>query len=560
MQQSLTLGGNTWQRTLIFISGLGMAFFSILTINHFYAANFPSSIWAGSFCDISAFFNCDSSAFSSISQIGGVPLGYFGLMVGALVVLGTVFPSESFERTNKFISLFNAVGVVALLLYSVIGLGSLCLLCSGFYIFSFVSVALFWKYGIDSELAGFLGKWLRPSIKYLAASAVVTLLGAYGFTQFHEAKLEAQSGGVAARVVRQYFSLPEVSLPSIISPYWTAKATENFEDAPIRIVEYADVLCPDCLFLHEQMLRLKEEFKGKMNVAFQFFPLEAQCNDVVAKDKHPGACDLTYMIAHDPEHFVELHDEIFANMQEAKRDPEWRAEFGRRHGLEAALEDEETIALVDRIMNTGREYEKTSDEYAHGIRSTPTMIVNGRMIIGTLPFEQLRAIFQALVDEAGGQTFIENWEETDPEPGQEAKAMIDGVGGAFLFSNDPQRLANWYVENLGMEFEAMGTTTFYHIFWAVDPEDHSRKLDTTFSIMEATTPLKKRGEGPEPESMYGDQPFMVNLRVRDIDAVLDHLASKGIEPLKREDWDYGRFAWVRDADGNRIELYQPLHG
>ncbi len=69
-----------------------------------------------------------------------------------------------------------------------------------------------------------------------------------------------------------------------------------------------------------------------------------------------------------------------------------------------------TIDLVARHIATGAEYEKTSDEYAHGIRSTPTMIINNRMVIGTFPYEQLRAIFQALVDEAAGDTrFMESW-------------------------------------------------------------------------------------------------------------------------------------------------------
>ena len=51
-----------------------------------------------------------------------------------------------------------------------------------------------------------------------------------------------------------------------------------------------------------------------MNIAFQFFPLEAKCNDVVDKDKHPGSCDLSYMAAHDPEKFLSIHDEVFADM------------------------------------------------------------------------------------------------------------------------------------------------------------------------------------------------------------------------------------------------------
>jgi len=104
---------------------------SFLTIRHFFLANYPKTIFAGSFCDISAFLNCDSSAFSPISQIAGVPLGYFGLILGAIFALGALFPSERFERTNKSLSLLNFLGVIALLSYSILILKSLCLLCSG---------------------------------------------------------------------------------------------------------------------------------------------------------------------------------------------------------------------------------------------------------------------------------------------------------------------------------------------------------------------------------------------------------------------------------------------
>ena len=107
MTGSLTLPGSGWKRFWSFIAGAGMITASAMTIRHFYAANFPESIWAGSFCDISAFFNCDSSAFSPIAQFGGVPMGWFGLFVGMLVVLGAVFPTASFERTNKAVSILN---------------------------------------------------------------------------------------------------------------------------------------------------------------------------------------------------------------------------------------------------------------------------------------------------------------------------------------------------------------------------------------------------------------------------------------------------------------------
>ncbi len=88
--------------------------------------------------------------------------------------------------------------------------------------------------------------------------------------------------------------------------------------------------------------------------------------------------------------------------------------MARRYGVETALTDSATHALVRRIIETGAEYEKTSEEYSHGIRSTPTLILNDRMVIGTFPYEQLRAILLALVDEqerGRGRKFIESWVE-----------------------------------------------------------------------------------------------------------------------------------------------------
>jgi protein-disulfide isomerase len=115
------------------------------------------------------------------------------------------------------------------------------------------------------------------------------------------------------------------------------------------------------------------------------------------------------MAAFDPAKFLPIHDEIFANFLSAKK-PEWRQALAKKYGVEAALTDLKTQDLVQRIINTGAEYEKTADQFAHGIRSTPTMIINNRMVIGTLPYEHLKALFQALVDEKeGGRKFIENW-------------------------------------------------------------------------------------------------------------------------------------------------------
>jgi protein-disulfide isomerase/uncharacterized membrane protein len=408
MADSLTLHGAGWRRFWSFFAGAGMITASVMTVRHFFNANFPGSIFRGTFCDISAFFNCDSSAYSPIAHYHGVPMGFFGLMAGALVVLGALFPSASFERTNKLLAYFNALGVVGLLGYSVFFLKSLCLLCSGYYLFSLLSFALFWKYGLPLRL---------PSLKILTVAGAVYLAGAWGFHLFYEAKKEAQLGGVAMNVVQEYSGLAAVQSPSIISPLWTARATERFEDAPIRVIEYADFLCPDCLVLYRELKQLKREYPGKLNIAFQFFPLEAKCNTVVDKDRHPGACDLALVAAYDPAKFMAIHDEIFENFEKAK-DPAWRARLAKKYGVEAAFTDQAVKDLVQRIINTGAEYEKTSDRYAHGIRSTPTMIINNKMVIGTLPYAHLKAIFESLLSKGmpsvGERRFMENWVGAPP--------------------------------------------------------------------------------------------------------------------------------------------------
>ena len=420
MPEPLTASVRPWPRLLSGLSGLGMTVFSVLTIQHFFAANYPETIFAGSFCDINAFFNCDSSARSPIAQLWGVPIGFFGAMIGALVLLGAAFPSDRLTRTNRSLALVTAAGAVGLGLFSVIYHGTLCLMCSGFYVSSWISLFVFWRAGRVGE-GSLGGPWLRPSLSVLAAAAVVVASGAWSMRQYHEARRDAQLGGAATRVVRQFYALDRVAWPSVISPYWIVKSTERFEDAPIRVVAFEDPLCPDCKLLADQFAQLEQEFPGQLNVVFQFFPLEGKCNQVVDKDLHPGACDLSYLAAHDPSKFKAIYLEVFANLREA-RDPAWREALARKHGVSEGLTDERTRDIVHRILATGAEYEKTSEKFAHGIRSTPTMIINGRMIIGTLPYDHLRALFQALADEsASGTGFLETWvpaRERSKESGQ----------------------------------------------------------------------------------------------------------------------------------------------
>lgn len=119
-------------------------------------------------------------------------------------------------------------------------------------------------------------------------------------------------------------------------------------------------------------------------------------------------------------------------------------------------------------------------------------------------------------------------------------AKTTGVGGVFFKARDPKAQAAWYAEHLGIPKSDHGALIFD------GPESMGMTVFAPFA--DNTTYF---GDGP--------QQSMVNFRVDDLDALLKQLEEAGvrIDP-KRDDYSYGRFAWIWDPEGNRIELWQPL--
>lgn len=118
-------------------------------------------------------------------------------------------------------------------------------------------------------------------------------------------------------------------------------------------------------------------------------------------------------------------------------------------------------------------------------------------------------------------------------------ARITGLGGVFYKVADPDTTRAWYQQNLGIggEWGAMFP------FKKDDPEGF-----TLFS------PFKQESDYFAPSG----REFMVNLRVDDLDGLIEELEAKGVEILGRQDEDYGRFAWIMDPDDVKVELWQQL--
>lgn len=118
---------------------------------------------------------------------------------------------------------------------------------------------------------------------------------------------------------------------------------------------------------------------------------------------------------------------------------------------------------------------------------------------------------------------------------------VIGVGGIFFKAKDPQTLVAWYKKHLGMDVQDWGGVAFQ------DPPG-TAPSPTIWSVFKSDSTMFNPSTAP----------FMINYRVDDLDALLTVLREEGcaVED-KTDDSSYGKFGWVMDPEGNRIELWQP---
>lgn len=128
--------------------------------------------------------------------------------------------------------------------------------------------------------------------------------------------------------------------------------------------------------------------------------------------------------------------------------------------------------------------------------------------------------------------------------------MVEGIGGVFIQSVDPGALAAWYRAHLGMEFEDdPDGGSFYVVFQTRDVHTTEVRENPVFAIEPITGLLAERDQ----------RGFTLNLRVRNLDEVMAGLTAAGVDVEERTVvWEGGKHGWMRDLDGNRVELYEEL--
>ncbi|MGP1355733.1 VOC family protein [Roseicyclus sp.] len=126
-------------------------------------------------------------------------------------------------------------------------------------------------------------------------------------------------------------------------------------------------------------------------------------------------------------------------------------------------------------------------------------------------------------------------------------AKVIGVGGVFLACRDADATKAWYVRVLGLEVNDFGGFHFTHSHSAEAFGEGARTIFAPFGSAEYFAP--------------STLPFMLNLMVDDLDGILARAAAEGVEEVQpRQDYEYGRFGWIMDPDGRKLELWEPPRG
>ena len=368
------------ERALLIALALGALLSGVILYVHMQLA--ATSGGYTSFCNVNARVNCDAVLASPYGSLLGVPVAVWALLTyvveAALVVTRKRRVADARVRANRlmvFLALWSFAFSLYMAAVATFVIGAVCLLCSGLYLVNAAVVLLAWRLARADEtpqrpvLAG------RPLA--VGAAAIVIGVAAVASVQLSSTLVPLTSGDVQAQnpeFVEWYASRPVVgAIPS-------GEHVRGPANAKITLVEFSDFECAYCAKAFRDLRDLERRHAGSIRVEFRHFPLDPQCNPNVPSRVHRSAClaAIAAECAARFGRFWEYHDRLFADQSRLGRDDlvATAADLGiDRAAFTACLDDPEprTRVLADAAVGARL-----------GVKSTPTLFINGRTVEGAL--------------------------------------------------------------------------------------------------------------------------------------------------------------------------------
>ena len=390
-------------------------------------------------CGSGAESGCDKVSQSRFAQVRGMPLGGIGVVfygaLAILLMLALLAGPETRAATGALVLLALTLALAAdvvLLGIQVVAIRDYCLMCAITYAVNALALVLALPARRDGRVVGeallrpdgrlaFTG-WIiatvllgtgvvaaESALDHRERDRIAGLLGAPAPAPIPASPVAAPlvspaPGGDVARfqeearvATEQARRLQELlDDPRKLDQYFAEKAAREFEQgpvhalklegvaykgpaqAPIRVIEFSDFLCPFCKNIAGAFGSYLPSTAGRVSVYFKNYPLDSECNPNVPTSVHPGACHLARggLCAHEQGRFWPYHDKVFFGTPLASPS---KADVVRLAG-EAGLDG----AALQACLDSPRIKEKLAAEIAEGrssgVDATPTLFVNGKRL------------------------------------------------------------------------------------------------------------------------------------------------------------------------------------
>lgn len=366
--------------TLGLAAALGLATLYVHTMLRVTAGAYTS------FCNVSEQVNCDAVLTSRYGALLGVPVGAWALVtyaaLGFLVVWRRQASGPARARATLLLvglAVWSLVFSLYMAAVALLAVRAFCLLCAGMYVLNVLLAVLAWHLARAESAAG-AAPLLTARRAAFGTAAIAAALAAVGGAQLGTTSVGATRltpEEVRARdpeFYQWYTTRPVVSgLPA-------GAHVKGPADAPISIVEFSDFECAYCAKAFRDLREIERQYPGAVRITFHHFPLDSGCNPHVTAPMHRSAClaAIAAECAARFGRFWEYHDRLFGAQDRLGRDDLTltAADLGiDRAAFTACLDDPATRARVLEDIAAGA---------AVGVKSTPTLFINGRTVEGAL--------------------------------------------------------------------------------------------------------------------------------------------------------------------------------
>lgn len=332
-----------------------------------------------SYCAISERVNCDTLALSPYALFAGMPLSIWGLFgylgMAGLSIWGLGRPTRSRSWPFGLLFLLSALSAgVAIPLFAIAHfvVESVCIVCAGTYVVSFLLLVFSWQ---TLRRIG-LSPWaaIREDMQVIG-------------------KIPGRFGTFTGA-----FALPLVAIWIALPPYWQVKNVQLSEgvatgvtddgapwiggtSSSLTITEFSDYQCPHCQRGHHELRELIEAYPDKVRLVHRNNPLDHHCNPTLNREFHAEACRYARMAvcAKKQSAFWQANDYLFAEGR--NRDPITTKQLAKSIGIDRNLLDtcissKEAKREVAEDLRIGREL---------GVRGTPTFVIGKQVFPGRVP-------------------------------------------------------------------------------------------------------------------------------------------------------------------------------